>query len=165
MLNFFKIQIKLFPLLIKINMPPLSLLHVAEGSFSDDGFWYLVPNRNDKTRRSWFCHWRPEWRRGEGWLLEDGDAQHRPPTKREASLSNGRGVRSHARCLNLNHKMDVIFFFNCLSPALIPPHRLQVCCRSCGVRCLGMWYVWLCFPHTHCSKLPLPPTRTPMHPF
>lgn len=98
---FSPIQIKLFPLLIKINIPPLFLSHVAEGSFSHDAFGYLIPGRNDKARRPWFRHRRPERRRGEGRLLEDGHAQHGPPTAREASLSHGRGVRPRACCLNL----------------------------------------------------------------
>lgn len=113
-------------------------------------FRFLYPLfRNDKAWCPWFCHWRPEWRRGEGRLLADGYLEHWPLTARKTSISDGCRVR---KPVDINLCGD-IFFLN-LS-LMMSSTMLQVCRWFGSVCCSRMWYVWLCLPHPHCSKCSL----------
>lgn len=86
--------------------------------------------RNDKTGCSWLCYRWAERRWGEGWFLEDGDTQHRPPASGEATLPHGGWVWLPSS-LCYNSTFPCINDISC--KCFVVPYRYFYVCGSCVI--------------------------------
>ncbi len=82
--------------------------------------------RNDKAWCAGLRHWRLEWGRRKGWLLEDGDSEHRPPPQRKAPLPHGSRVSLTSSETVLFHYSQVVVV-NCLFMCFSYAVDLVVC--------------------------------------